>query len=77
MSDDATADKPMFDEPSSYQAAEEELTQILTALEADDLDVDQLSDAVARARALIQWCRQRLARTEVAITELLEEDPEA
>lgn len=77
MTDDATANEPMTEEPASYQAAEEELTEILTALEADDVDVDQLSGAVARARALIQWCRQRLARTEVAITELLEEDREA
>lgn len=61
------------DAPASYQAAEEELSAILAALEADDVDVDELSTAVARARTLIEWCRDRLSSTEMAITELLED----
>ncbi|MEO2107999.1 MAG: exodeoxyribonuclease VII small subunit [Actinomycetota bacterium] len=58
-------------EPDSYADAEQELETILEALEADDVDVDELSSRVARARELITWCRGRLRTAEVTITELL------
>lgn len=63
-------------EPDSYAEAEDELAAILASLESDDVDVDQLSAQVARARWLIEWCRARLATAEVSISELLA-DPEA
>lgn len=64
-------------QPASYAAAEEELDRILRSLEDDDVDVDQLSEQVARARDLITWCRGRLATAEVSITELLDDDADA
>ncbi|MEE8600503.1 exodeoxyribonuclease VII small subunit [Euzebya tangerina] len=60
-------------EPSSYAEAEAELEQILEALESEQVDVDELSAHVARARELITWCRATVARAEVTITELLDE----
>lgn len=63
-----------MDQPASYREAEEELEAILTRLEADEVDVDELSTQVARARQLITWCRGRLAQAEVSITELLADD---
>lgn len=63
--------------PTSYAAAEQELDGILRSLEDDDVDVDQLSSQVARARELITWCRGRLATAEVSITELLDTEPGA
>ncbi|MDJ0959158.1 MAG: exodeoxyribonuclease VII small subunit [Acidimicrobiia bacterium] len=57
-----------------YTAAMEELEQILQEIEADDVDVDVLTDRVARAAELIRTCRERIAstRTEVerVVTEL-------
>lgn len=68
---DAAADVAGGRLPVSYAAAEAELEQILTALEGEGVDVDQLSGHVQRAKALITWCRARVASAEVTITELL------
>jgi len=50
-----------------YPQAMAELDAILAGLERDDLDVDELGAKVARAAALIRWCRSRVhdARMEV------------
>lgn len=52
---------------TSYTDAMTELETILSALETDGLDVDQLADRVARAAELIELCRGKIerARTEV------------
>jgi exonuclease VII small subunit len=47
------------DDPRSYAAAEAELEHIVASLEAEQVDVDQLSVHVQRARTLITWCRQQ------------------
>jgi exodeoxyribonuclease VII small subunit len=62
------------DAPMSYAAAEAELEAILAALEDEAVDVDQLSGHVERAKALISWCRQRVAQAELSITELLADE---
>ena len=64
-------------DPASYAAAEAELEEILTALEGEGVDVDQLSDHVQRARQLITWCRAQVASAEIAVTELLADTPPA
>lgn len=61
-------------DPRSYAAAEAELERIVAALETEQVDVDQLSAHVLRAKTLITWCRRQVAEAEVAISELLEED---
>ena len=53
--------------PASYAAAVEELDQILNAIERDEVDVDLLSQKVARAVVLVQYCRERLAAAEVEV----------
>ena len=65
-----TAGEPTSDEPASYAAADAELRAILEALEADAVDVDQLSARVARARFLIAWCRERVQAAELQVTQL-------
>ncbi len=61
ISDDPT------DAPEGYAAALAELETILDELETDDLDVDVLAARVARAAALVRFCRARIenAKTEV------------
>jgi exodeoxyribonuclease VII small subunit len=60
-----------------YADALAELEDILTALEADRVDVDTLADRVERAAALIRLCRARLgaARGHVeAVVEHLDDE---
>jgi exodeoxyribonuclease VII small subunit len=61
-------------DPASYAEAEAELQAILAALESDEVDVDELTGLVERAKALITWCRTRVQTAEVAITELLSDE---
>lgn len=55
------------DQPTSYAAAVGELDEILAAIERDEVDVDVLSNKVARAVTLVQFCRERLAAAEVEV----------
>jgi len=51
----------MSDETSfSYRAAIEELDAILASIESTEVDVDELSAKVQRARELIEACSQRI-----------------
>ncbi len=54
-------------EPAGYAEAVRELDAILVEIEAPDVDVDVLGDKVARAAALIEWCRARIVRAEAAV----------
>jgi exodeoxyribonuclease VII small subunit len=58
-------------DPQSYAAAEVELEEILAALESEEVDVDELSGHVQRAKTLITWCRAQVASAEVTVAELL------
>jgi exodeoxyribonuclease VII small subunit len=55
------------EQPASYAAAVAELDEILAAIERDEVDVDVLSVKVARAVALVQFCRDRLAAAEIEV----------
>lgn len=66
MADDERAPDP---EPASYAAAVDELEAILAEVEADDVDVDLLADRVARAAALLRWCRARVLAARDAVEE--------
>ena len=60
-------------EPASYAAAVEELDQILAAIERDEVDVDILSQKVARAVQLVQYCRERIAAAEIEVERVVAE----
>ncbi len=60
-----------------YAAAMEELEQILQEIEADDVDVDVLTDRVARAAELIRICRERIAATRTEVERVVAQlDPD-
>ena len=46
--------------PASYEAALEELEQLLQRLEASHTPLDQLLASYRRGNELLQFCRQRL-----------------
>jgi exodeoxyribonuclease VII small subunit len=58
---------PLDPEPDGYSAAVTELESILREIEDDDVDVDVLADRVARAAALIEFCRDRILVARAAV----------
>jgi exodeoxyribonuclease VII small subunit len=55
-----------------YASAQTELQKLLQELQDEKTDLDQLAEKVARARELIQFCRERLRLAEVEVNKLLE-----
>ena len=56
-----------------YADAMEELEAILAELEREDVDIDHLTERVARAAALIEFCRTRIEAARVDVTRLVED----
>lgn len=64
-------------EPTGYAAAMAELETILAEIEDDEVDVDGLTQRVARAAALIRWCRGRIDGARVDVERIVAElEPE-
>ena len=63
----------MTTKKTSYTEALTELQSILTKLESQELDVDQLSEQVRRASELIKFCKNKLHDTEEEIGKILED----
>ena len=63
----------MTTKKQKYSEAFKELETILTKLENQELDVDQLSEYVKRASELIKFCRSKLRDTEEEIEKILNE----
>lgn len=54
-----------------YADALAELGTILDELERDDLDVDVLAERVRRASELIKLCRERIARAQADVDQIV------
>ena len=59
-------------EPVRYGAALEELQEILSELECENVDVDRLASRVERAGALIRLCQERLAAAELQVERVVD-----
>lgn len=57
----------------TYSAALEELQQIVMDIETGEISVDELSEKVKRATALIRFCKSRLSNTEADVNRLLQD----
>ena len=53
--------------PASYEAALQELEQLVTQLESGQLPLDQLLGGYQRGAALLAFCRDKLAAVESQI----------
>jgi len=53
--------------PATYEAALEELEQLVARLDAGQLPLDQLLAGYQRGAALLQFCRDRLQAVEAQI----------
>ena len=60
-------------EQVSYADAMAELESILAELERDDVDIDHLTERVARAAQLIEVCRTRIESVRLDVTRLVED----
>lgn len=54
-------------EPISFEAAMDELKQILQSIEQDTVNIDDLAGQVARAKQLKEYCEARLTAIENSI----------
>ena len=54
-----------------YEAAMAELQAIVTKMENDELDIDQLTEQLKRAQELIKLCKDKLTKTDEEIKKIL------
>lgn len=57
----------------NYTEAYDELQEIVSEIENDDISLDELSLKVKRASVLIRICREKLIKTESEVNEILKE----
>ena len=57
-----------------YEKAVCELEEIVDKMERDELDIDQLSEQLKRAKVLVKLCKDKLTRTDEEIKKLLSEE---
>jgi exodeoxyribonuclease VII small subunit len=62
-----------MDKEQKYEKAMAELQSIVTKMENDELDVDQLSEQLKRAQELIKFCKDKLTKTDKEIKKILAE----
>jgi exodeoxyribonuclease VII small subunit len=56
-----------------YEAALAEIQSIVSKMENDELDVDQMSVQLKRAQELIKFCKNKLTKTDEEIKKILAE----
>jgi exodeoxyribonuclease VII small subunit len=56
-----------------YKSAVEELEQILTQLEANELEIDDLANKAKRATELIKFCKEKLYKTSEEVNSVMNE----
>jgi len=57
----------------TYSAAAQELDEILTQLQDEAIDVDELSAKVKRAMELIRFCKEKITKTEMEVKKVIKE----
>lgn len=57
-----------------YEKAVSELEEIVDKMERDELDIDQLSEQLKRAKVLVKLCKDKLSKTDEEIKKLLSEE---
>lgn len=56
-----------------YEAALADIQSIVSKMENDELDVDQMSVQLKRAQELIKFCKDKLTKTDEEIKKILAE----
>ena len=64
----------MSKEEMKYEKAVSELEEIVDKMERDELDIDQLSEQLKRAKVLVKLCKDKLTKKDEEIKKLLREE---
>ena len=64
----------MSKEDMKSEKAVSELEEIVDKMERDELDIDQLSEQLKRAKVLVKLCKDKLTKTDEEIKKLLSEE---
>ena len=57
-----------------YEEAVTQLEGIVEKMENDELDIDQLTEQLKRAKELVKLCKDKLTKTDEEIKKLLSEE---
>ena len=58
----------------TYEEALKQLEDIVTKVESDELDIDSLGKQLKKAQQLIKLCKDKLAKADEDIKEVLKKD---
>lgn len=61
----------------TYSEAMKRLEEIVSRIESNELDIDQLGEYLQEAQKLIKFCKTKLYKADAEIKKILEEDNEA
>lgn len=61
----------------TYSEAMIRLEEIVSRIESNELDIDQLGEYLQEAQKLIKFCKNKLYKADAEIKKILEEDNEA
>ncbi len=62
----------MAKKEQTYKQATAELEKILKELESDRLDIDDLEGKIKQAAGLIEFCKEKLVKTDAEIERILQ-----
>lgn len=60
-----------MEKETKYEAAYAELQGIVRQMEGEEMDIDQMAEAVKRAQELIKLCKDKLTKTDAEIRKIL------
>lgn len=63
----------MKQESLSYTDAYNELQEIVKKMENSDISVDELTKYIERASFLINFCKERITKTETEVNKIIEQ----
>ncbi len=63
----------MSDEKIKYKEALQKIEQLVSQIEGEDPDVDNLSEMVKEALALLKYCKEHLKQTEDDLNQSLQD----
>lgn len=58
----------------TYEEALKKLNEIVEKLERKEVKIDELSTTVANAKELVDFCREKLEKTEKDIKKIIDDD---
>lgn len=63
--------------PITYEEALQELQSIVKELENREIKIDDLATKVSQAKALVDFCRDKLSKTEEEINKIIRPESES